>query len=219
MCKLKIIKKSQQKGRHDIKEMFGFPSLRRPADCERIATAAALRCRILASRVAGGVHFPAASVLRDLDLLSSTVCRVLDTLQLARNVHPDPSFVAAAGGAYDQLGSTLRELNTDSRLHGAVCAVLDTPAVASGLGQEELRFAQAMRAEFEHDGAHMSSGKRSTLQMLQATADSKAWAFEAGISERGAGVWISEEAVATLPAALSAILPRCVAYIHGAGSP
>jgi Zn-dependent oligopeptidase len=195
---------------HAEASLFALPGLSTPADCERIASAAERHCAVLVARVAQGASAPAVSVLHDLDSLSSTVCRVLDAFELARNVHPDPAFVRAAVDAYNQLGGVLRELNTDSRLHEAVCAVLTTPAVASELGSEELRFAQAMRAEFEHDGAHLPASHRAKLQTLQAQAESAAWAFETGVSsERGVGVWLPGEAVAALPASLRAALPRC----------
>ena len=191
--------------------LFGLPGLRAPADCARIARAAARRCAELAGAVAHGAREPGTSVLRDLDGLSATVCRALDTFELARNVHPDGAFVDAADGAYAELGAVLHELNTDARLHTAVCAVLDTPSVARELGAHELRFARAIRAEFEHDGAHLPAANRAELRALHARADAAAAAFAAGaadLSTREPGVWVDEDSLRGLAPATLRALPR-----------
>eukprot|EP00966_Prymnesium_polylepis_P094560 2189019-Prymnesium_polylepis.1 len=72
-------------------------------------------------------------------------------MELARNVHPDPEFVAAADAAYNQLAGRMHELSTDTRLYGAVAGVLGSASVRGALNEEQLRFARAMAAEFESD--------------------------------------------------------------------
>lgn len=48
-----------------------------------------------------------SSVVRKLDDMSVAVCGVVDTAELCRNTHPDPSWVAAADGAYVQVQTLL----------------------------------------------------------------------------------------------------------------
>ena len=160
---------------------------------------------MLVTRVLQDAATPSVAVLHGLDALSQTLCATLDTMELARNVHPDPHFVAAADSAYNQLAGRMHELSTDTRLYGAVVGVLDSPAVRAALNEEQLRFGEAMAAEFESDGAHMSSEARARLHTLQAEAMRCEARFARGTSQTAAGtsgVWAPVAALAELPGGL-----------------
>ena len=141
-------------GRH---ASFGLPNLKTPEDCAVIALRAAQECDGLVERAAAGASHPSVDSLMALDTISNTLCGVLDTMEVARNVHPHAAFIEAADEAYNTLGERLAEINTDDRLHRAVAAVLDDSKIASSLSTEQRRFATAMRAEFEHDGVHLGA--------------------------------------------------------------
>jgi len=192
-----------------VSALFGVPGLRSPSDCERLARRAIAKTERLASR-AVDPSSSATAVVGALDGISEAVCGVLDAMELARNVHPDKEFVAAADGAYQLLGAHMETLNVDARLHGAVAAALDDPS--SALSAEQRRFAHVMRAEFEHDGVHLRADERRRLLDLRARAERLGAQFSTGCdggpcSVGGEGVWVER---ATLVQAMSdaATLPR-----------
>lgn len=182
-------------GRH---ASFGLPNLKTPEDCAVIALRAARECDGLVERAAAGASHPSVDSLMALDTISNTLCGVLDTMEVARNVHPHAAFIEAADEAYNTLGERLAEINTDDRLHRAVAAVLDDSKIASSLSTEQRRFATAMRAEFEHDGAHLGACERGQLRALQAEEARHAQRFVSGATARGSprsDVWAPTEAL------------------------
>lgn len=162
---------------------FGVPALRRPEDCSLVAQAATKRCEHLVERVASMQHQPSAESLLLLDGVSATMCGALDVLELARNVHWDDGFREAADNAYDAFASRVVEFNTDDRLYASVISALSDSKTVESLSEEHLRFGMAMRAEFEHDGAHLPSVDRGRLRALQ-TAESRLAHQFAGASGR-----------------------------------
>jgi intermediate peptidase len=169
------------------------------------------------------VHSGGASsdTLVALDGVSSTICGVLDAMELARSVHPSVSFVEASDAAYNELAGRLAELNTDERLYQAVVGVLEDRSARESLSAEQLRFGQAMRSEFEHDGAHLSAVERGRLRQLHAAEAQLSQRFGSGRggasqgpraggsgSGGGEGVWLPVDELAGLPANLMAALPR-----------
>ena len=120
---------------------------------------------------------------------------MLDAMELARNVHPDKEFVAAADGAYQLLGAHMETLNVDARLHGAVAAALDDPS--SALSAEQRRFAHVMRAEFEHDGVHLRAdegGGCSTSARAERLGAHQHGRDGGPCSVGGEGVWVERDA-------------------------
>ena len=64
----------------------------------------------------------------------------------------------------------MQTLNTEPRLYEAVDALLQEPRLRTSLSAEQLRFAQSMAAEFQHDGVHLSAERRQQLCALHAEA-------------------------------------------------
>ena len=159
---------------------FAVPGLRQPEDCARLAHEAAQACEGLVARVVAGASSPTLDVLYGLDEMSETLCRVLDTMELCRNVHPDPAWAEAANSAYVQLAGHMQMLNTEPRLYEAVDALLQEPRLRTSLTAEQLRFAQSMAAEFQHDGVHLSAERRQQLCALHAEAEELALRFGSG---------------------------------------
>ena len=159
---------------------FAVPGLRQPDDCARLAHEAAQACEGLVARVVAGASSPTLDVLYGLDEMSETLCRVLDTMELCRNVHPDPAWAEAANSAYVQLAGHMQMLNTEPRLYEAVDALLQEPRLRTSLTAEQLRFAQSMAAEFQHDGVHLSAERRQQLCALHAEAEELALRFGSG---------------------------------------
>lgn len=190
--------------------LFGTPGLGQPADCLRMADHAAQHCQLLIGHILQQAETPSVSVLHGIDALSETLCCTLDTMELARNVHPNPAFIDAADSAYNQLAGCMHELSTDSRLYRAVLRVLDAPGVRSTLNGEQLRFATAMVAEFEGDGAHLSESVREKLRHLQADvlhAEARFAACTTSAPANPGGVWAPLTALNELPVRLLSALP------------
>ena len=141
---------------------------------------AAQTCDGLVARVVGSVSSPTLDVLYGLDEMSETLCRVLDSMELCRNVHPDPAWAEAANDAYVQLSAHMQTLNTEPRLYEAVDALLQAPRLRASLTPEQLRFAQSMAAEFQHDGVHLSPERRARLCRLHGEAEQLSVRFAAG---------------------------------------
>lgn len=187
---------------------FGVPGLATPDDCARLARAAASSSDALAEAIVTAAARPSAASLQVLDEISSTLCGVLDPLELARNVHPQVGFRQAADAAYHELAACMAEYSTDERLYAAVRAVLDDKRVAASLSSEWLRFAHCMVHEFEHDGAGLPSSARNNLRALQAHEADLGQRFAAGATARNphGGVWAPQWALVNLPAGLRAAL-------------
>lgn len=163
-------------------------------DWARIGRATTQRCDHLVEQVLSDSARPApVAVLHGLDELSRVLCAALDSMELARNVHPDVDFAAAADASYQSVAERLHKINMDQRLHKAVIAIIDSPHVAASLNFEQARFARAMAEEFESDGVHLDGASRLRVQSLQGECEHAAAAFARGTSGRGAraGVWIS----------------------------
>jgi len=186
--------------------------LQAPEDCKVLAESAQERCVRLVEDIAASINKPSAETLHRLDDVSNTLCRVLDTLELARNVHPEHAFVQAANDAYNLLSSTLHAVNTDDRLYKAVTSVLASPSVMASLTEEEQRFTFAMKSEFEHDGAHLSAESRAVLRDLQERASLTAASFVAASSRPKSsarrGLWVPEASMRGLGTSLHARLPK-----------
>ena len=189
---------------------FGVPALRRADDCAPLAAAALARCEALVGQVLAGASTPSPLALSALDSISAELCGVLDTMELARNVHPNREFAVSADGAYQQLASKMAELNTDERMYHSVRAVLADGRVSGALSDEQLRFARCMSGEFEHDGAHLPVEGRERLRELQASASGLAQEFSAGAANREArgGVWVKTSSLRPLPNGLLASFAR-----------
>ena len=202
---------------------FGEPALRSAADLSAHARSTLVACEELAERAANGTE-----VVSSLDALSCTISNALDAYECARNVHPEKEYVAAADAAHDTVSARLNELNTDERLYASIRDLLADDG-GQKLSVERQRFARAMAAEFEHDGAHLSSVERGRLRALQAQEGRLAQQFAAGCDSGGGGsdegVWVSTEALRGASAfpdrVLGALPSRTVggseALLHGKG--
>ena len=71
----------------NVKRRFaGVPGLSHPEDCERLARETCDAAEALVTRVVS--RNGSGNTLSLLDQLSSTMCAIMDALELARNVHP-----------------------------------------------------------------------------------------------------------------------------------
>ena len=117
----------------------------------RLVDDASDRCDAIVGQIVTSA--PSVAVLHRLDALSQELCTPLDTLELARNVHPDASFVKAADAACGQLAARMHHLNADRRLYDAVKGVLRSPTVFSELSEEQVERLEGLGVVWDVLGA------------------------------------------------------------------
>jgi intermediate peptidase len=194
--------------------LFSLPYLATPASFPRAAAAAARAC---APHVAAVCAFgspppppapppppvtPAAAVevLRRLDAVSDTLCRVLDAAEAARSLSGSPHWRRSAEAAHGALSEYMYSLNGAVPLHGALVRVTGCARTMGALGGERRAVAAALRAEFERDGIGRPAAARARVAALQAETAQLSGEFCA----RAAG---GAPAIVVLPRAALAELP------------
>ena len=85
--------------------------------------------------------------MRRLDAVSNAVCGVLDAAEECRCAHASKEWRDAADRAFAAVSGTVSELNADARQYAAL--VEDVVPEYASLGEEDVRTAEYLRAEFE----------------------------------------------------------------------
>jgi hypothetical protein len=106
-------------------------------------------------------------VLLDLDDMSDTICRVIDSAELCRNVHASPDFRDSASNVCLQMSSYIHRLNTNTLLYQLLEVYCTNPAVKEFLTEEENTVASLHQAEFEASGIHLPDDQRTEIVHLQ----------------------------------------------------
>jgi len=214
--------------------LFSLPFLTSPACFPRAAAAASRACapHVAAVCALGAPPPPApppitvasaVEVLRRLDVVSDTLCRVLDAAEAARSLSGAPAWRAAAERAHGELSAYMFSLNGAVPLHGALVRVTEcAPAVGAALGEERRAVAAALRAEFERDGIGRPAADRAMVAALQAETARLGGEFAARAAEGApAVVALPHDALAGLPAEALAAQPAgaALAAARGGGGP
>ena len=115
---------------------------------------------------------PASSVevLRRLDAVSDTLCRVLDAAEAVRSLSASPAWRAAADASHESLSAYMFSLNGAVPLHAALVRVTECAPVFRLLSEERRAVATALRAEFERDGIGRPRAAREAVAALQQEA-------------------------------------------------
>ena len=112
--------------------------------------------------------YQAHEYLYQLDHISKTVCNVIDAAELCRSVHASEEWRESANRAFAMISEYIGELNADTTLYETLRKVTEhTDQVRPNLSEEDERFCQLLRAEFERDGIHLPQQERQELQQLQ----------------------------------------------------
>eukprot|EP00013_Stygamoeba_regulata_P002550 CAMPEP_0177634630 /NCGR_PEP_ID=MMETSP0447-20121125/3469_1 /TAXON_ID=0 /ORGANISM="Stygamoeba regulata, Strain BSH-02190019" /LENGTH=738 /DNA_ID=CAMNT_0019136361 /DNA_START=709 /DNA_END=2925 /DNA_ORIENTATION=+ len=106
-------------------------------------------------------------VLLDLDDMSDTICRVIDSAELCRNVHASADFRDAASNVCLQMSSYIHRLNANTLLYQLLEVYRTNPAVQGFLTAEENTVASLHQAEFEASGIHLPDEQRNEIVQLQ----------------------------------------------------
>jgi len=174
--------------------VFGVSFLTSPAAFARAAEVAVAVCAPLIAGIAPPAPASAAAaappppllVLRSLDTISDTVCKVLDAAECARNVHGDAAWRAAADATFHSLSEYMYALNAHQPLYDALRRVTEDAAAMAALGEEQRRMGRTLRREFERDGIHLDAEARADVVRLNSLAGQLASRFLQNIGAAGA---------------------------------
>ncbi|MCJ1461098.1 Mitochondrial intermediate peptidase [Mycoblastus sanguinarius] len=100
------------------------------------------------------------AIPRQLDLLSDSLCRVLDTADFVRANHPDARFQEAATEAFAFLFEYMNILNTTPGLNAQLQKAISTPEVSRSWNEEEKTVAQILLKDFSNSAIDLPEGKR-----------------------------------------------------------
>ncbi|KAK6538981.1 Mitochondrial intermediate peptidase [Orbilia ellipsospora] len=97
-------------------------------------------------------------VIRDLDLLSDLLCRVLDLADFVRNTHPEPAFVQAADLAFTNVYEYMNVLNTTTELYDSLKRTMDERGYQ--LKEDERSVGRTLLADFEKSGINLPQSSK-----------------------------------------------------------
>ena len=103
---------------------------------------------------------------RRLDLLSDTLCRILDTADFVRATHPDVKFQKAATQAYAFLFEYMNILNTTPGLKAQLEKAVSTYEISKAWNEEEKTVGQILLKDFGQSAIDLPSEKRQRFVKL-----------------------------------------------------
>ncbi|KAJ2461442.1 Mitochondrial intermediate peptidase [Coemansia sp. RSA 2424] len=130
---------------------FVSPKLLCKSGQEAVAEAEALVQKVLTAEAPEERR----KVIKCLDQLSDSLCRVMDVAELVRQVHPDSSWQNAADEVYASMFSYMNQLNTHVGLYRKLVEVMDDPEISCAFSAVEHEVALSFRRDFERSGIHL----------------------------------------------------------------
>jgi mitochondrial intermediate peptidase len=188
---------SEQKNLSNVSGVMGVPFLSSPSSFNRAADIAIQVCDPLIKSIAtlpNNVTKPPEpiKVLRTLDTISDTICKVLDAAECVRNVHSNSEWRDNADATFHSLSSYMFQLNAFVPLFQSLKSVTDDPVAMKGLTPEQVRMALMLRREFERDGIHLDEASREEIVRLNELIGQISSQFLANISEASSKASLSD---------------------------
>lgn len=138
--------------------------LTEPSGFLRFAQDIQRQCRKIVERV---LEAQSTSEYRELprllDLLSDSLCRVLDVSDFVSATHPDPQYQDAARQAYASLWEYMNVLNTTPDLNFQLRKAISDPSVKKLWNEEETIVAQILLKDFSNSAIHLPYDHRQTF--------------------------------------------------------
>ncbi|KAL6714639.1 Mitochondrial intermediate peptidase [Lecanora helva] len=106
-----------------------------------------------------------ATIPRKLDLLSDSLCRILDVADFVRAAHPDVAFQKAASQAYAYLFEYMNVLNTTPGLNAQLQKAVSTSS-ARAWTEEENTVVQVLLKDFSQSAIRLPEDKRNRFVEL-----------------------------------------------------
>ena len=101
-----------------------------------------------------------AAIPRQLDLLSDSLCRVLDIADFVRSTHPNTRYQEAAIQAYAFLFDYMNVLNTTPGLNAQLRKAISTHEASGSWNEEEKMVAQILLRDFSNSAIELPAEKR-----------------------------------------------------------
>ena len=131
--------------------LFGNRYLTEPAGFIQFGQDIEGRCRKLVENVLQASSAEQyKDIIRQLDLLSDYLCRVLDAADFVRVTHPDIQYQGAADQIYTHLWDYMNVLNTTPGLKEQLQKAVSTPEVSSTWNHEEICVARILLKDFSN---------------------------------------------------------------------
>ena len=141
--------------------LFQNRYLLEPAGFLRFAQDSKEQCQRLADRILQASSLEDLKAIpRQLDLLSDSLCRVLDLADFVRSTHPDKQFQQEAVQAYVYLWEYMNVLNTTPGLKERLEDALRNPEVTSAWNEEELSVAKNLLKDFSNSAIDLPEKDR-----------------------------------------------------------
>ena len=135
--------------------------LTEPKGFLRYAQITQVRCQKIVEEVLSASSVEAyISLPRKLDLLSDSLCRVLDIADFVRATHPDVRFQKAATQAYAHLFEYMNILNTTPGLNSQLQKAVAASEVSKAWDGEEKTVAQILLRDFAQSAIDLPENRR-----------------------------------------------------------
>lgn len=94
-------------------------------------------------------------IVRHLDRLSDTLCRVLDVADFVRVTHPDIKMQEKASEAWEMMYQYMNELNTMTGLSDQLGKAMANPDVTCAWSEEEMAVAKVLKLDFDKSAVNL----------------------------------------------------------------
>ena len=141
--------------------LFQNQYLTEPSGFLKYAQATQKKCQEIVNSVLSAASVKAyAAIPRQLDLLSDSLCRVLDISDFVGCTHPDTRYQEAAIQAYAFLFDYMNVLNTTPGLEAQLRKAISTHEASGSWNEEEKTVAQILLRDFSNSAIELPAEKR-----------------------------------------------------------
>ena len=141
--------------------LFQNKHLTEPSGFLKYAQITQKKCQQIVDSVLSAASVDAyAAIPRQLDLLSDSLCRVLDISDFVRCTHPDVRYQEAAIQAYTFLFDYMNVLNTTPGLNAQLRKAMSTQEASASWNEEEKMVAQILLRDFSNSAIDLPAEKR-----------------------------------------------------------
>lgn len=141
--------------------LFQNQYLTEPSGFLKYAQVTQMKCQKIVDGVLSAASVEAyAAIPRQLDLLSDSLCRVLDISDFVRCTHPDARYQEAAIQAYAYLFDYMNVLNTTPGLNAQLRKAISTHEASGSWNEEERMVAQVLLKDFANSAIELPAEKR-----------------------------------------------------------
>lgn len=142
--------------------LFDNPYLDSPQGITKFTEVSLLEAKSLASDIIeASAPEELRNIVRKLDRLSDTLCKVIDMVSFVRMSHPSQPFLDAAQRSHEVMFEYMNVLNTSVEMYQKLEQVLNDPDIANMLSEEETTVGNILLTDFKRSGANLDPESRS----------------------------------------------------------